>query len=250
MPAQPLPSSSVSLLPADWAVPPVFRRRLGANAGRQRAMTADGHLLLVLNAVPEAGSYRRQPAIFWRDAKGQWRSTASAEGLLCLRRLVDAYPREARALEERLDQEEGAQALRDILSRSVPLARAARNLHAALQEARQAVDDPELINLRDHAGEAERTLELVREDARIELEFLFARKSEEQAEQAARIAASGHRLNLLAAVFLPVTALGAVFGMNLAHGMEQASPAVFWLVAGGAIASGAWLLAWTRRGDG
>jgi len=213
-------------------------------------MAADGHLLLILNSVPEPGSFRRKSALFWRDPKGQWRSTLSVEALRSLHRLVEAYEKTAEELEDRLEKGDDANSLHEVLSRSVPIARAARNLHAALQEARQAVDDPELINLRDHAGEAERTLDLVREDARIALEFLHARKSEEQAEQSARIAAIGYRLNLLAAVFLPVTALGAIFGMNLMHGLEGAGPAAFWLVAGGAIASGAWLLAWTRRGGG
>src|SRR5690606_34199777 len=140
--------------------------------------------------------------------------------------------------------------LHDVMSRSVPLARAARNLHLALQEARQAVDDPELINLRDQAGEAERTLELVREDARIGLEFLLARKSEEQTGPAARLAQAGFRLNLLAAVFLPVTALGAIFGMNLRNGFERAGPGLFWLVTLATVACGGWLLSWTRRGGG
>ncbi len=238
------------MLPADWAVPALFRRRLGVRAGRQRAMAADGHLLLVLNAVPDPGVYRRKPVLFWRDPKGAWRSTGSVEGQHSLQRLVQDYERAAQALEDRLERGDDANSLHEVMSHSVPLARAARHLHHALQEARQAVDDPELINLRDLAGEAERTLELVREDTRIALEFLLARKSEEQTEQSGRIAATGHRLNLLAAVFLPVTALGGVFGMNLVHGLEDAGPAVFWLVAGGAIASGAWLLAWTRRGNG
>lgn len=251
MPTVPASSSSApSLLPSDWAVPAIFRRRLGARAGRQRAMTEDGHLFLVLNAVADPGSFRSKSAFFWRDPKGQWRSTVSVEALCSLQRLVDDYVKAAQELEDRLEKGDGARNLHEVLSRSVPLARSARNLHGALQEARQAVDDPELINLRDLAGEAERTLELVREDARIALDFLLARKSEEQAEQSARIAETGHRLNLLAAVFLPVTAFGAVFGMNLAHGFEGAGPGLFWVVAIGAMAGGAWLLGWTRRGGG
>ncbi len=157
--------------------------------------------------------------------------------------------RVAQELEERLDKEEdSAASLRQIVSRCIPVARSARNLHHALQEARQAIDDPELINLRDHAGEAERTLELVREDAQSGFEFLRARTAEEQAAQSARIAASGHRLNLLAAIFLPVTALGAIFGMNLAHGFEEAGPALFWLITFAAGAVGGLMLGWTRRG--
>lgn len=247
-PAPPPPPAANSPLPADWTVPAVFRRRLGARAGRQRAMVADGHLLLILNTVPEPGTFRRKSTFFWRDAKAAWRSTVSVEALFGLRRLVDAYAQVATELEDRLEKAGDAQTLREVLSRSVPVARAARNLHAALQEARQAVDDPDLINLRDQAGEAERTLELVREDARIALDFLLARKSEEQAAQAERIARTGHRLNLLAAMFFPVTALGAIFGMNLTHGFERAGPGLFWVVTVAAAGFGGWLLAWTARG--
>lgn len=212
-------------------------------------MVADGHLLLILNTVPEADGYRRKAVFFWRDAKGAWRSTGSVEGLRSLQRLVESYVQAAQQLEDRLEKgDDSAATLHDVVSRCVPVARAARNLHAALQEARQAVDDAELINLRDLAGEAERTLELVREDAKVGLEFLLARKSEEQAEQAERIAAAGHRLNLLAAIFLPVTALGGIFGMNLRNGLEESGPALFWLVTLAAAGAGGWLLGWTRRG--
>lgn len=248
MAATPPSAVSSSPLPADWNVPAVFRRRLGTKAGRQRAMVADGHLLLILNTVPEAGSYRRNAVFFWRDPKGLWRGTTSVEGLKSLQRLVESYAQASRELEERLERSEDAASLHDVMSRSVPLVRAARNLHIALQEARQAVDAPELINLRDIAGEAERTMELVREDARIGLEFLLARKSEEQTEQATRLAETGHRLNLLVAMFLPVTALGAIFGMNLTHGFERVGPGLFWFVTIVAAAGGGWLLGWTRRG--
>ena len=37
---------NLSILPATWQVPRVFRERLGVKVGRQRAMVADGHLLL------------------------------------------------------------------------------------------------------------------------------------------------------------------------------------------------------------
>lgn len=248
-PPLPPPSRGTSLIPSDWAVPEVFRRRLGARAGRQRAMAAEGHLLLVLSTVPEAGVSRRKSAIFWRDPQGKWRSTLSVEGLRSLQRLVEDYSRVAQELEERLDKEEDtAASLRQIVSRCIPVTRSARNLHHALQEARQAIDDPELINLRDLAGEAERTLELVREDAQSGFEFLRARTAEEQAAQSARIARTGHRLNLLAAIFLPVTAIGGLFGMNLTHGFEEAGPVLFWLVTFAAGAAGGLMLGWTRRG--
>jgi Mg2+ and Co2+ transporter CorA len=39
-------------------------------------------------------------------------------------------------------------------------------------------------------------------------------------------------LNLIAATFLPITALGALLGMNLEHGFERwNAPYAFWLMA-------------------
>jgi Mg2+ and Co2+ transporter CorA len=44
---------------------------------------------------------------------------------------------------------------------------------------------------------------------------------------------------LLAAAFFPVATLATVFGMNLAHGMEEwATPAHFWGILGLGLASG------------
>ena len=50
-----------------------------------------------------------------------------------------------------------------------------------------------------------------------------AKASEEQAQSAEQVARAGHRLNILAAMFFPLTALASVFGMNIPHGLE-ASP--------------------------
>ncbi len=117
-----------------------------------------------------------------------------------------------------------------ILQDVAPLLRASRGLHKALQDAREALKtDVDMISLRDLAYEAERTLELAQQDANAGLDFTVARRAEEQAELAERIAKSSHRLNMITALFLPVTALGGVFGANLAHGLENTSaPWLFW----------------------
>jgi Mg2+ and Co2+ transporter CorA len=50
---------------------------------------------------------------------------------------------------------------------------------------------------------------------------------------------AGHRLNLITATFLPITALGTVLGMNLVHGLEAwHQPYTFWIVAAVAIVVG------------
>jgi len=59
-------------------VPDVFRRRLGEQSGRQRAMQHDGHLLLVLHAPPSPDSAERHGHVFWRDADGKWTPAGAA----------------------------------------------------------------------------------------------------------------------------------------------------------------------------
>jgi hypothetical protein len=56
-----------SLLPDVWRVPARFRARLGREAGRQRAMIEDEHLLLILHEAKT-----RKPRIYWRDPEGVW----------------------------------------------------------------------------------------------------------------------------------------------------------------------------------
>ena len=111
-----------------------------------------------------------------------------------------------------------------------PLHRTIRNLYAVLQEARTLTpDDREIINARDSVGEIERTIELLHGDVKNGMDFMIAHQAEQQAEQSRNMAVAGHRLNLLAAAFLPITALGAVFGMHLTHGLEGiVSPVYFW----------------------
>jgi Mg2+ and Co2+ transporter CorA len=108
-----------------------------------------------------------------------------------------------------------------ILQALAPLHRACRNLHAALQNAREQVpDDKDLIVCRDQADALERTSDLLHTDAKNGLDFTVARRTEEQAQRGHEMAVAAHRLNLLAAIFLPIATLSAIFGMNLEHGLD------------------------------
>ena len=69
-----------NILPPTWVVPPAIRERLGDKVGRQRAMTADGHLLLVLHKPPKAGDNERQGRFFWRSPEGNWLSSDLGPG--------------------------------------------------------------------------------------------------------------------------------------------------------------------------
>lgn len=229
-------------LPKEWKLPPEIKKRLGIRTGRQRSMAAEGHLLLIVHRVPDMKGSKRRGIFYWRDPGGTWKSSVSSDGLLSLHRLVEDYARTAEKLEDRLDVQAEADELHEILQIATPMTRASRNLHRALQTAREAIDDPEIINLRDLAGEAERTFELTHQEAIIRLQFLLAEKAEKQAEEAAKLNRAGYRLNLLAAFFLPVAAISSIFGMNLPTGFETTiAPASFWIVAGASLFCG-WLL--------
>lgn len=229
------------LIPPNWDLPERFHHRLGAQAGRQRAMLHDGHLLLVLHKLPKASTLGREPVFYWRGRDGAWRASEGGKnGLAALRAHVEGFTATLASLDQRLDRAERAADYFEVIQEVGPILRTARNLHRVLQEARDGVpDDREIITLRDLAGDAERSGELVLADATHGLNFTVARRSEEQAELAERIARSGHRLNLIAALFLPVSAFGAMFGMNFRHGLETAgSPWLFWGVLGVALVFG------------
>ena len=92
-------------------------------------------------------------------------------------------------------------------------------------------DDRHILLARDQLGEQERSVELLHADAQHGLDYMIARQAEEQARNSEALVASGYRLNLLVAIFLPLTALGSAFGMNLVNGLEPIrSPILFWLI--------------------
>jgi hypothetical protein len=214
-----------SILPATWDVPAALRQRVGEKAGRQRAMEAEGHLLLLLHKPPKKDATERVARIFWRKPDGAWQSNELGSGPGALSRHLGEFAE----LIERCDrQEDEAQSVADqfqVLAAATPLARSARNLHAAMQQARELLPgDHDIINFRDRAYEIERAAELLVADVRHAMEFAVARRSEEQTAAAHRMAVSAHRLNLLVAFFFPIATLATLFGANLTHGLDDIIP--------------------------
>ena len=211
-----------SILPAVWEVPPTFRARLGDDAGRQRAMSHDGHLLLVLHAPPGPDEIERRGRLFWREPNGAWHSTEQGAGKAALGRHIDEYAELLENLERRWREAQTAEEYFAVLNAAAPLHHAARNMHHTLQQAREAVPaDRDLINFRDRAYAVERTAGLLCDDTKNALDFAVARRAEEQARTAHHMAVSAHRLNLLAAFFFPIATLSAMFGMELRNGLEK-----------------------------
>lgn len=227
-----------SILPATWQVPADIAARLGESAGRQRPMFSGGHLLLVLHEPPGPDDTERIGRFFWRDADGSWKSNNLGPGIQSLRKHVADFIERIERLDDAFQAAATADDYFQILQKVTPLFRTIRHLHATLQEAREMLPtDRELISVRDLAGAAERAAELLQTDARHGLDFTIARSAEEESRRTYQMAVSAHRLNVLAAIFLPLATLSTVLGMNLRHGWENGDPVAFWVAVGiGAVA--------------
>jgi hypothetical protein len=219
-----------TIIPPAWNVPEVFKARLGDDVGRQRTMTAEGHLLLVLHEPPEPGVTERRGRLFWREPDGSWKSNSLGAGAQALKKHVAEYTARIDELDLRLQSAEAAEDFFSVLQALSPLHRACHNLHAALQEGRELVPaDKDLIVCRDQADALDRTSGLLHADAKNGLDFTIARRTEEQARRGQEMAVAAHRLNLLAAIFFPIATLSAIFGMNLEHGLDiGGNPFAFW----------------------
>jgi Mg2+ and Co2+ transporter CorA len=229
------------VIPHNWELPQVFRDRLGAHAGRQRTMVHEGHLLIILHEPPKADVAERVARIYWRKPDGTWKATNSGStNIGALRVLVEEYQQAEDQMEARAAVAAKSTDWFQLIHDTAPLLRAARGMHAALQEAREhAKTDQAIISLRDTAQDIERTLELIHNHAKSGLDYAIAKGTEDAAAASKHVVESGHRLNLITATFLPITALGSLFGMQLQHGLEhESAPYVFWGIAAFALLLG------------
>ena len=220
------------IIPPIWSLPETVRVRLGQSTfGRQRAIVEDDNLLLVLHKAPGPDDRAREGVLFWRNPAGEWQFSRGGPGPGALKRHVQSYAEIEGKLTHDYEHAADTMALFDLVETLTPLVRAARNMHQALQVARDAIkNDAFLIEMRDLAYDVERNLDLLLEDTRNEIQQRTARKAEEQAQLSAAALQASHRLNILAALFFPLTAIASLFGMNLAHGVDEHKPVIFWLV--------------------
>ncbi|MBY0548322.1 MAG: CorA family divalent cation transporter [Candidatus Obscuribacterales bacterium] len=223
-----------TIVPSEWAIPGQLRDRFGDIAGRQRAMFAEGHLLLVLHEPPAANNRTRNARILWRDPQGAWTANSNISGSHLLKKHIASFADKIEGLERQLHNASCADDYFKLLQAVAPLHRTSRNLHSTLQQAREMTpEDRDVIVARDAAGDVERAFELIHMDAKNGLDYTVAQRAELQSQRSYEMAVSAHRLNLLAALFFPITALSSVFGMNIANGLELFSTKVmFWGVLG------------------
>jgi hypothetical protein len=140
-------------LPPGWQLPDAIKSRLGERSGKQRAMIADGHLLLILHKLPRPDETEREGAFFWREPDADWHWNGGGGGLNALKNHLATYDAAVDALDSQYDAAQSATELFRVLEAIVPIHRAAKNMHAALQAAREGMPDvPELISLPRHGG--------------------------------------------------------------------------------------------------
>jgi hypothetical protein len=202
-------------LPNHFRVENELREQLSSRPGHQRCVEGRGELLLIVHDVPKSGIPEREALYFWKDYEGRW-AQSSGPGLSGLSELLDRYAKAIDGHEEVIDEADTAGEIFAILRHAGPLTRSSRNLVNALEQV-LAVDpeDREIRAFRDRAREIERAADLLNSDARVTLQFWQAERSEQQARSAARLGKIAYRLNLLAGFFLPLVALGGLFGMNV-----------------------------------
>ena len=216
-------------LPEKWIIPESLKQRFGNKGiGKQRAMAADGHLLLILHKLDE--NLEREAVIFWRNPKGEWQDSQRGRGIFKLRSLIDTFINKEEELSRTYDKATKPEDYFDLLEILVPMVRVAKNMATTLQQARELAGGPEIIDLRDLTQELSQDLEILYEDSKNALEYQVAKRAEEQARYALRTSKSTDKLNILLAVFLPITALSGIFGMNMRNGFEEMPIFTFWMM--------------------
>lgn len=230
------------LIPADWELPTVLRIRLGHGPGRQRVLEAEGHLLILLHEIPKHHSYERVGRLFWRTPDGTWKSSIPGAGSTGLEQHLDEYAKAFDRMHEAVEDAHNSETCFRVLGQLSPIVRTTRNMYSTLQEARKLqADDQDLLNWRDMAYELSRRAELLKGDAETELNFEIAHQAELQAESSHQMAASAHRLNVLAAFFFPLATLSSVLGANVLHvfpNMSATAALILMLLVGLVLGSG------------
>ena len=207
---------SQALIPANWSdFPTAFQRRLGQSVGRQRLMTENGHMLLLLHRPPKAHEERRTGHVFWRRPDGTWLANIFVGEAKPLFQHVDAYRKRVEFFEEQEAKADNSADYFAVLEGVSPLYRAIKHLHEVLQQAREAAPmDRELIELRDQAYGLERSAELLYTESKHALDFMAARQAEVMAASSHNMALASHRLNVLVAFFFPISILTTLVGIS------------------------------------
>jgi Mg2+ and Co2+ transporter CorA len=214
--------SDFPYLPSHFELEDEILDQLSNRPGNQRCVVGRDELLLVVHEVPKGGSPDRESLIFWRRSDGSWIDYAGGKGLRKLADLLDRYTKLIDEQEEIINEADTAEEIFTLARIAGPLARATRNLAVAIEQT--LVQAAEQLN----------------QDARLTMEYWKAERSEEQQASAEKLNKIAFRLNLLAGFFLPLVALGGLFGMNV--DLPDFVQGWFWLIFFGGLTVGAGLV--------
>lgn len=220
------------IVPDTWPLPSELKSKVGSRVGRQRLLSAQGHHLMVLHQLPKPHARDRDALVLWRSPEGSWRCFPGRDNPSTLRDHLEALAKVLEELDDKVDHAKSATDFLAVIRVARPLQRYTRNMHAVIAQLRDALpEDADVLAARDRAYELDRLAENVSDDAEDGMQHTIAEHTEEQAALSERIAKESHRLNLLAAVALPITAIGSVLGMNLENGLEGLpEPISFWVI--------------------
>ncbi|MGC4013779.1 MAG: CorA family divalent cation transporter [Luteolibacter sp.] len=236
-----------TFLPPQFDCEPVLMDQISNRPGHQRCMVGDGELLLVAHEVPVVGRADREALFFWKRRDGKWIGPDGKPGLLVLEQLLDRYSEAIDAHAAVVDEADTASEIFGILRHAGPLVRASRNLVQSLSQILDVdQDDRQIRALRDRSVDIERAAELLHADTRLTLEFWQAERSEQQSLAADKLNRIVFRLNLLAGFFLPLVALGGLFGMNVDLPAFVKHRSVFWIIVIFGLVTGGIILYYAR----
>jgi CorA-like Mg2+ transporter protein len=223
-------------IPKTWDLPESIRKRLGQSVGKQRLMDEDGHILMLLHQVPKAEDDEvREAMVVWRNPQGEWKSSPAGGGLTGLEGHLASYRTAIHDMDEKVEAAKTAREYFEVMRRMHPVQRSTRSLLEVMQAAREALpEETRLITLRDQAADLERGIELVASDAKAGMDFTLAESANQQAISAEIANREARRLNRLAAFFLPLATIVAVFGMNPPETIYR-NPDFWWVLAAGLV---------------
>ncbi|MEN9358531.1 MAG: hypothetical protein RL095_66 [Verrucomicrobiota bacterium] len=233
-------------MPHTRDLPEGIRQMLGNNAGqRQRYIEHNGLCVIVLHRPPRRGDKTREALIFWKTTDGVWHNSSDNSGLGLARRNANDYEKRVAELDSHYAKADGdLQAHFGILGDLAPFSRALSNASIVMQSARDhAKNDAEIAEIADLVYSCHRSAELLQTDLHHSVEHLRAEQQERLATASDRALRSSQRLNILTAIFLPVTAITGVFGMNLHNGFEN-HPSMFFVVFVSGLVVGLILCTW------
>lgn len=238
------------MMPKSWGISEKILARLSKRtAGHQRAMIEEDQVLLILHKPPSKDDLEREVVLFWRNPEGQWKFGDKGDGVTHLRAHIEEYNKLEEKIEKNYLKASSADDYFAILEDVAPLQRATKNMHLALQDVREKFrEDSDIIGFRDLAYEVSRNLELFYIDTKNKVDYFIAKQAELQSKLSQDAVESSQRLNNLAAIFLPITAMASIFGMNVEIGIAKAPYISFIIILAVGFTGGFLLRNWVSHG--